>query len=366
MFNLFVIRPYGYNIGNHVIFSALKNLIKNNFHEDLNIISIPASSKYDSNGNSGLTSSSIHEINQYGHGVIIGGGNLLENGELDIHPEALKALRPPLMLFSLSWGRIYDSRGDLNLRTDSISEKNLETLLNLSKVNVARDLTTKSYLESISKSKISLGGCPTLFFNQEIQQSKFDGIKENKVALVSIRNPSLMSITPNHQSRIKPHIKKMCMHLKDLGYKPILLCHDHRDISFASSFEKLNYLYSENVEEYLNILKFSSLLITYRVHSFLPAIGFKIPSINIEYDERSSSLVKTVGLEKLSISLFNAVGSFSEQLTNKLSFVNNSFIDYLANTDDIREILKDNQIKSLKNFIDYVYEYKKGLYRYLD
>ncbi len=37
----------------------------------------------------------VYEINRFGHGVVVGGGNLYENGELEINPVALKALEKP-------------------------------------------------------------------------------------------------------------------------------------------------------------------------------------------------------------------------------------------------------------------------------
>ena len=93
MKNLYIVRPTGFNIGNHVIFAGLRKLMNREISDNVNFISIPASGKYDNFGKPGLTAASIHEINQHGDGVIVGGGNLFENGELDIDVQALNALR---------------------------------------------------------------------------------------------------------------------------------------------------------------------------------------------------------------------------------------------------------------------------------
>ena len=61
-------------------------------------------------------------MNLYGHGVVIGGGNIYENGGLDVDLDALRELRPPLMLCGLSYGRIYDERGQLRRRTDAMPD----------------------------------------------------------------------------------------------------------------------------------------------------------------------------------------------------------------------------------------------------
>jgi hypothetical protein len=53
----------------------------------------------------------VHEINELGDGLIIGPGNLFENGAQGLDAQALSALRVPTMLFSVSTGRIFDRTG---------------------------------------------------------------------------------------------------------------------------------------------------------------------------------------------------------------------------------------------------------------
>ena len=120
MINLFCIRPKGFNVGNDAIFIGLQNFVYKTFGEVVNLIVLPATSKYESQAKAGLTGKTIYEINQFGHGVIIGGGNLYENGELEVGLDALDTLEVPLMLFSLSRGRIYNHRYQLVNRTDAM------------------------------------------------------------------------------------------------------------------------------------------------------------------------------------------------------------------------------------------------------
>ena len=101
MITIFNIRPKALNVGNDVIFVGMEHFLHKAFGEMVNIVSIPATSKYEAHLICGLTSRTIYEINQYGHGVIIRGGNLYENGELEVNLNALKALEVPLMLFRL-------------------------------------------------------------------------------------------------------------------------------------------------------------------------------------------------------------------------------------------------------------------------
>ncbi|NNE26664.1 MAG: hypothetical protein HKN09_07455, partial [Saprospiraceae bacterium] len=123
MINLYSIRPKGFNVGNDVIYLALKGFVEDAFaDEKINIIGLPATNKYESQKKAGFTKATIYEINQFGHGVILGGGNLYENGEIDVDPIALKALDKPLMICSVSRGRIYNKKNELVDRTDVISD----------------------------------------------------------------------------------------------------------------------------------------------------------------------------------------------------------------------------------------------------
>ena len=85
----------------------------------MTIITIPATHKYDGGGVYGLTKKSMHEINMYGSGVIVGGGNLYENGEIDV--TSMRSRSKPLMILNVSVGKM-SINGLLTRRTDTISD----------------------------------------------------------------------------------------------------------------------------------------------------------------------------------------------------------------------------------------------------
>ena len=136
MINLFCIRPKGFNVGNDAIYLGMQHFVYKAFGEVINLITLPATSKYESQGKAGLTAKTIYEINQYGHGVIIGGGNLYENGDLDVNLDALSALEVPLMIFSVSRGRVYNRRLELVHRTDTMPDRTIKALHQLSLIHI--------------------------------------------------------------------------------------------------------------------------------------------------------------------------------------------------------------------------------------
>jgi hypothetical protein len=302
--NVFCIRPKGFNVGNDAIYLGLQAALDEAFGCFVNLITLPATSKYESQARGGLTSKTIHEINQYGHGVIVGGGNLYENGELDLNTEALRRLEPPLMLFSLSRGRIYNRLDQLVDRTDVMTDHALRALNEKAMLSLARDEATLAYLKGLGLSKPVLGGCPTVYLDRIAQRLPEVALADRGCTLVSVRHPSLMNISLQRQMRVHDEIAGILKLLREQGHDDIrLLCHDHRDIPFAASFGDMPYVYIPDPHAYLALLKHCRLNVTYRVHSALPCMALGTPFIKLSYDERAISLMETVGFGEWNIDI---------------------------------------------------------------
>lgn len=303
MKNIYSIRPKGFNIGNDVIYLGVNHFIRMAFKENYNVISLPATGKYEAHRKAGLSSQTIYEVNQFGHGVVVGGGNLYENGELEINPIAMRALEKPLMVFSVSRGKIYNKQLNLVDRTDTMPDERLKLLHQHADISLSRDKATKAYLDSL-QCKNTLGGCPTLFIN-EIPQHLVPIMDTDKTdALISIRTPTLMSIPVEYQYRLRDQLIELITLLRNKGYKNVkFLCHDHRDIPFAASFKEIDYLYTEDVYTYLTWLRNTRLNLTFRLHSFIPCLAYDVPAIKISYDQRALSMLDTLGMNEWNIDL---------------------------------------------------------------
>ncbi|MGB3588946.1 MAG: polysaccharide pyruvyl transferase family protein [Tunicatimonas sp.] len=303
MINLYSIRPKGFNIGNDVIYLGLNHFIRNAFKENFNVISLPATSKYESHKKAGVSSQTVYEVNQFGHGLIIGGGNLYENGELEVNPIALKALEKPTMIFSVSRGKIYNKALELVDRTDVMSDDKIALLNQRADFSLSRDKATHEHIRQLGCDNI-LGGCPTLFID-EIPQHLVPIMESDRTdALISVRTPTLMSIPVVYQYDLREQILGMIALLREKGYANIkLLCHDHRDIPFAASFSEVDYLYTEDVYTYLTYLRNTRLNLTFRLHSFIPCLAYNVPTIKISYDQRAISMLDTIGLDDWNINL---------------------------------------------------------------
>lgn len=354
MINLYSVRPKGFNIGNDVIYLGVNHFIRNAFKKNFNVISLPATSKYESQKKGGVSSQTVYEINQFGHGLIIGGGNLYENGELEVNPNALAALEKPMMIFSVSRGRIYNKNLEMVNRTDVMTDDKIRLLNQRADISLSRDKSTKKYIDNLDAPN-TLGGCPTLFIN-EIPQHLVPLLEADKTdALISIRTPTLMSIPVSYQYGMREDMLRIIELLKRKGYANVkILCHDHRDIPFAASFGNVDYVYTEDVYTYLTYLRNTRLNVTYRLHSFIPCLSYGVPAVKISYDERAISMLDTLGMDEWNINMLK--DDVIKELENR--------IDNIKDLEALKTKLKSSTWQNLHNtmtessarFAELVYE----------
>lgn len=357
MYTIVNIRPLGHNVGNHAIHFALRHMLYETFGRLVSIIDYPATSRHESTAKAGITASTVCEINRFADGVIVGGGNLYENNEIALDEVALKALQPPLMLFSNSRGRIYDRSGALVERSDVIPDSKLTWLVNRADISLSRDSATHTYVSNLGLPD-ELGWCPTINMRRYADQLPPLPEREEVGVLISVRTPALMNIPYRYQSQIQNQIESSIDYLRQAGHKRIrILCNDSRDLDFASSFrytKQVDSVFTNDVYQYLALIKNASLIISYRLHATLPAVSFYTPTINITYDERATSLFNDLGMSDATL---NIIEQGDNLLTNLKYWIESG--GYVVSNESpilqqwaaFREFQFDklNQFKSLMN-----------------
>jgi polysaccharide pyruvyl transferase WcaK-like protein len=298
MTTLFCVRPTTPNIGNDLINTATRDLLYAVFGSDTSIVNIPALS---ANGRGGLTASQVHDMNQFADGVVIGGGNLFENGQLTTDINALRALRPPMMMIGVSHGRIYDTSGGWAHRSDSMPDATIRHLVAKAETVMVRDHGSHSLLQEAGAGNVELAGCPSLFMAPNTAAVGGDGR-----VLLSIRHPARMSVPPALQWRTPHDVRRLIDALRETyGDSVALVCHDYMDLDFAAGFPDTPHLYFDDVQHYIAALRACRLNVSYRLHAFLPCVAFGVHSIHLSYDERGKAMVETAGMGDWDIDLMN-------------------------------------------------------------
>ncbi|OBA00470.1 hypothetical protein ADS46_10935 [Halomonas sp. G11] len=127
-----------------------------------------------------------------------------------------------------------------------------------------------------------------------------------------------MNLPYRFQSRIQNHIETAIDHLRATGHRRIrILCNDSRDLDFATAFrytKNVDSVYTNDVYQYLALLKSADLVVSYRLHATLPAVSFGTPTINIVYDERAHSLFDDLGMTPASLNLVDLSDNFIPEL----------------------------------------------------
>lgn len=318
MYTIANVHPFGHNVGNRAIHVALRQMLHEAFGRLVSLIEIPATILSSESGSAGLTAESVHEINRFADGVIVGGGNLFENDALVVDPRALAALQPPLMLFSNSWGRIYDRFERLKVRSDSMSTEKLTLLVQRADLSLSRDSVTHEFVRRLD-AKDQLGWCPTIGLSRYRHILPPLPANEEVGALISVRTPQLMNIPYRFQNHVAQLIDRTIDDLRDAGHDRIrILCNDSRDLDFATVFRftrSVDSVFASDVYEYLSLLSRASLVVSFRLHATLPAIAYGTPVINISYDERAESLIRDLGVGQANLDLIHLGTAFQDALT---------------------------------------------------
>ena len=280
-------------------------ILQSVFGNTVNLVSLPAAGTGSVKG-AGLTAKTIYEINCLADGLIIGPGNLFENGGLDVDLTALAALRVPTMLFSVSAGRIFDNAGKLTPRTDSMSPDKVAAICRSASLILVRDKASQEHLAAIDCNNALIAGCPALFLGGASLPFPYLESELAHSILISVRHPKLMSVPYQVQGRIHSDLRRLLDRLKKQKADVRLLCHDYQDLAFARMFPDVPMLYTEDPYRFLSWLRSCRLNITFRLHAFVCCLAMETHSIPFTYDERTMSLIETLGMSEWGINVFES------------------------------------------------------------
>jgi hypothetical protein len=350
--NIFFFRPTTRNIGNDIIGYATAELLYQVFGTATNIVSIPALKGLQFGG---LTPRQVYDVNRLADVVVLGGGNLFENGQITYDAQAVDAMCRPMALIGLSHGRVYGRNGDLETRTDALSPAAIRHLVSRSAVSMVRDKASQKILKEMGV-EVVVGGCPTLFL-----PPKATDIEPTGDVIISVRHPFRMSVQPKMQWRIADDVRRLIAALQAEFSRPVCLaCHDYIDLEFAAGFPNAAPIYFDDVGRYISALRNCKLHVSYRLHGFMPCLAFGSPSIHLSYDERGRSMLETVGMESWDVDLLrekDCVAAVMDRV-HKLDIYYNARLAALPLIEHLRETTIGG-LKKLRARIDQPHRLKE-------
>jgi hypothetical protein len=286
------------NVGNGLIVMATQELIARDTGSSCDFLMVPAKGTHCVVKRGGIVGENVYDINQMGAGLLVGPGNLFENGGLEIEPAALDALQLPPLVLSVSHGRIFDHCGGLQKRSDAMPANLVRALCSKAAGILVRDQRTKDYLNELGISGAVVVGCPALALRPESMNLPPADPRATEAVLISVRNPLLMSVSPQLQGRVAADVRRLIDGLRSMGRRKIaILCHDPRDIRFAAGYPDVPSLFTEDPQRFLGWLRDSAINVGFRLHSLIACAVLGVPSVHFTYDERALGLIETTHLQ---------------------------------------------------------------------
>jgi hypothetical protein len=313
---IFAFRPSTTNIGNDLIALGTEGLLAATWPGSLDVASLPSAGSPRGAKSAGLSASNVYEANLLADAVLVGGGNVFENGALHVDANALDALQPPLAVIAASSGRVRGRDGVLVRRTDGSAPERIAHVCGRADPLLVRDEATAAYLADLGIDRATVAGCPSLFLDRFTDLPAPDADLAG-TALLSLRNPRLMSVAYAEQGRVQRDVRRLVGGLRQDYDSVALLCHDYQDLAFAAMFEDVEVRYTEDPRTLVAWLRGCAVAVGYRLHGFLTSVALGIPAVHVSYDERGESMIDTLGLSAFDVPL-HATADVAEEVVDRL------------------------------------------------
>lgn len=304
--------PHTFNAGDHFVIRSIRKFIKNELEE---AVFVPFASA----GNRGwgkptrLQGENINKSNKFADAVIVGGSDQYNNWDLRIKKNEITKLIPPLYLIGLG-----ASSKNINEKPYFESEKLYDDILvthQVARKSSVRDLYTKEFLSKIGFNNSIVTGCPALhLFNEELHLTK------NGYVALTFPFPVISNRNKELFSGLISKIKVLIAYLKSKKLKPVIVCHDDRDVYTAQEyFQEEKIFFSNYVDDFIDFYKSASFIIGSRLHASIFTAGLGKPFININIDFRGQAFSNTFGLENWNINIDDT--NFDKKLNERLEMI---------------------------------------------
>lgn len=280
--------PHTYNAGDHFVILSIRYHLRR-YLPDAVFIPKAIAENRGWGAPVGLRGRNIEFSNRYADAVILGGSDQYNDWSPRISGKEIRALVPPLFLIGLGVSsKDLDQPpflSDESLKADIVATNKKSVLSSV------RDEVTRNFLLTLGVTHAINTGCPALFlFNEEFR------LRRSRDVALTFPYP----LTHNDEKKFHILISTMrniIKFLHDTNLRPVIVCHDDRDVTYAqSTFPEENIFYSNYPEDYLRFYDTVLMVIGSRLHASILASGMGIPNVNINLDLRGEGFAQDMGM----------------------------------------------------------------------
>ncbi len=294
---------YHFNVGDHLVQRGILRLLRKHVGD---FEYTPIATRHagpDPAEATGLTARTVDLIN--GHDLlIIGGSNLYETtGEMwgvKVEKDAVRRLAIPTLPLGIGggWSFAYPR---FPVLSDSVAE-DIRTIHQRAVGSSVRDGLTERLLSSIGIAS-TLTGCPATFLAEDAPRPAGKGIVgipflPRRMYRGGTLKPWVRrNVTYRRRRAVTRLFLDLLRHIRKAGYETRILVHDANDLDLARALVgESRFFYSDQPERLFEAIAQCDVILGFRLHAAIAALGLGIPSIPILLDGRTDAFVETFGL----------------------------------------------------------------------
>jgi polysaccharide pyruvyl transferase WcaK-like protein len=290
--------PHTRNVGDYFVRDGIRSLFSRVLGET-HFVDIPVAKPSVEKSPFGIKGDNILRNNSDADLIIIGGSNMYEahpdgGWGVDTTLSELKKIKTPIILIGIGTGSRF------GVETHQLSPEKRSEIIYLNERALAssvRDMRTYDFIRSLGISQHTMTGCPATFKFQE--NLRGNNSKEIAISFPPARLQKFR-FTFWHSMRV---ISKYIDYCIKLGFRPILACHDPRDVPIAERFKsRATVFFSDSPDDFYKLYGDSALVVGFRLHAAIISLSLGTPFIPIYFDHRGAGFLETY--EAMSPSLY--------------------------------------------------------------
>ncbi len=296
----------------------------------------------------GITAESVDLLNRHDL-VVIGGSNLYEvaggRWGVEVEPQALSRLTSAILLLGIGAGWSFAFPAFPELPPAIVEE--VGALHARAVGSSVRDGLTQRLLTRHGIGPCTVTGCPAAFLASEPLRPVGRGVVgipflPRRMYASASASPRRWN-NPTHRRRrlATRFFLELLERLPRLGYAVRVMVHDAADLPLAREIAGSTCFYSEDPDRLLEAIGECDVIVGFRLHAGIAALGLGIPSIPVLLDGRNAAFAETLGLLEHSVPLDPGSASLAtERVGMALGPRRDSWANVFARRDELHAVMR--------------------------